>query len=114
MISNRDINIWERIIEHNDFAKVRLGVGNIPLEADFKYQEKKFSLQDDKLQDELYRLIDEPKILQSVPITISLLEEKASGIIGDRESAKFFIKSLIFQLATLQGYDQLKFIFLYD
>ena len=35
MIENREINLWERIISHNDFARVRLGVGSLPIEADF-------------------------------------------------------------------------------
>ena len=114
IIESKDINLWERIINHNDFARVRLGIGNLPMKADFKYQESKFTLEEDNLQDELYKLINEPKILEEVPITISLIEEKASGIIGNRKTAKYLIKSIIFQLATLQGYDQLKFIFLYD
>ena len=114
MIENREINLWERIISHNDFARVRLGVGSLPIEADFGYEEKKFELEEDELKNDLYKLIDEPKMINPAPITISLLDEKATGIIGDRKSAKSLIKSIIFQLAALQGYDQLKFIFLYD
>ena len=114
MIENREINLWERIISHNDFARVRLGVGSLPIEADFGYEEKKFELEEDELKNDLYKLIDEPKMINPAPITISLLDEKATGIIGDRKSAKALIKSIIFQLAALQGYDQLKFIFLYD
>ena len=114
MIENKDISLWERIIAHNDFIKIRLGIGSLPIEADFKYEEKKFELENDELQNDLYKLIDEPKIINPAPITISLIEEKATGIIGDKKGVKALIKSIIFQLAALQGYDQLKFIFLYD
>ena len=113
-IENREINLWERTINHNDFAKVRLGIGNLLLNAEIKYPEKKFTIEEDNLVDELYKLVDEPKILKSVPITISLLEEKVSGIIGNRDKAKELVKSIIIQLVSLQGYDELKLIFLYD
>ena len=113
-IEHRKINLWERTINHSDFAKVRLGIGNLPLNAEFKYQEKKFTIEEDNLVDELYNLIDEPKVLKSVPITLSLLEEKVTGIIGHRKLVKELTKSIILQLISLQGYDELKLIFLYD
>ncbi|WP_207737561.1 hypothetical protein [Clostridium sp. D43t1_170807_H7] len=113
-IEHRKINLWERTINHSDFAKVRLGIGNLPLNAEFKYQEKRFTIEEDNLVDELYNLIDEPKVLKSVPITLSLLEEKVTGIIGHRKLVKELAKSIILQLISLQGYDELKLIFLYD
>lgn len=113
-IEERKINLWERTINHSDFAKIRLGIGKLPLNAEFKYQEKKFTVEEDNLVDELYKLVDEPKVLSSVPVTVSLIDEKVSGIIGERALVKELVKSIIFQLTALQGYDELKLIFIYD
>jgi len=106
--------LWERTREQNDFLKLRVGLGNLPLQAEIKYPEKKFSIEDDNLKDELYRLAQEPKELVQVPITISLTEDRVSGIIGNRERVINTAKNLIIQLTSLHSYDELKLVFLYD
>jgi DNA segregation ATPase FtsK/SpoIIIE, S-DNA-T family len=113
-IRNRERNLWERAMGHNDFLKVRLGLGDIPLDAEIKYPEKKFTLEDDNLQEELYRLVESPKILQKVPVTLSLVEEKVTGMIGKRQTVTEFVKGVIFQLASLHSYDEVKMVFIYD
>jgi S-DNA-T family DNA segregation ATPase FtsK/SpoIIIE len=113
-IKLRQRNLWERTREHNDFLKVRLGIGDLPLEADIKYPEKQFSLDNDNLQDELYKLAKEPKILQQVPVTLSLTENWISGMIGNRENVRDLTKGLIVQLTALHSYDELKMVFIYD
>ncbi|KKK39017.1 hypothetical protein WQ57_05710 [Mesobacillus campisalis] len=113
-IKNRERNLWERGIGQDDFLKIRLGLGNLPLNADIRYPEKKFQLEDDNLQDELYELASAPKVLKNVPVTLSLIEDRITGIIGSRPEVKDFVKGLIFQLASLHSYDELKLVFLYD
>ncbi|MFL0250730.1 type VII secretion protein EssC [Clostridium neuense] len=107
-------NLWERTYEHKDFLTVRLGLGSIPLEADISYSEKSFSMDDDVLKDELYKLVDKPKMLEQVPVTISLLEKWISGLIGERSKVIELIKGIIVQLTALHSYDELKLVFIYD
>ena len=45
--------LWERTSGQNDFLTLRLGLGDRPLQADIKFPEKRFSLEDDNLQDAL-------------------------------------------------------------
>ncbi|KAA0549164.1 type VII secretion protein EssC [Bacillus sp. BGMRC 2118] len=113
-INKRERNLWERAVGQNDFLKVRIGLGDVPLDAEIKYPEKKFTLDDDNLQEELYKLADTPKMLRNVPVTLSLIEEKISGVIGNRDLVKDFVKGLIIQLTTLHSYDELKLVFIYD
>ncbi|ETI69497.1 type VII secretion protein EssC [Neobacillus vireti] len=113
-IQARQRNLWERTLGQNDFLKLRLGLGNMPLNADIKFPEKRFTLEDDELQVELYKLADMPKVLTDVPVTFSLMEEKVSGIIGSRAKVKDFVEGLIFQLTALHSYDELKMVFVYD
>ena len=113
-ITLRKRNLWERAIGQNDFLKVRLGIGDLPLDAEIKYPEKKFMLEDDNLQEELYRLVEAPHILHQVPVTLSFVEELVSGVIGDRKKVIDFVKGLLFQLTSLHSYDELKLVFLYD
>lgn len=113
-VKKRKRNLWERAIGQNDFLKVRLGIGDLPLDADIKFQEKKFTIDDDNLQDELYELAETPQVLKKVPVTLHLFEETVTGFIGIREEVKEFVKGLILQLATLHSYDELKLVFVYD
>ncbi|WP_216830392.1 type VII secretion protein EssC [Alkalihalobacterium elongatum] len=113
-IENRERTLWERVIGQNDFLKVRLGTGNLPLDADIKFPERKFSVDDDNLQEELYEIADTPQILKDVPVTLSLMDEQVSGIIGERSKVKDFVKGLTIQLASLHSYDELKLVFIYD
>lgn len=113
-ISNQRRNLWERVHGQNDFLKIRLGKGDLKLNAEIKYPEKRFTIDDDNLMDELFKLVDEPKLLKQVPVTLSLVEEYISGIIGNRSNVIPFVKGLIIQLTALHSYDELKLIFIYD
>lgn len=106
--------LWERGLWQNDFLKFRLGIGNLPLDAEIKYNEKRFSLKDDNLLKKMYDLCESPKILENVPITISIFNEYISGVIGDRKQVIELAKGLIFQIAALYSYDEVKMIFLYN
>ena len=113
-VLRRKINLWERTSEQNDFLRLRVGLGIVPLQADVKIPEKKFMLEEDNLQDKLYALRDEPKLLQDVPITVSLMEHTIASVIGRRNKCLDFANGLLVQLAALYGYDEVKLAFLYD
>ena len=77
-------NLWERMDSHNDFFHIRLGIGDLPMDLELKFPEKRFLLDDDVLQDSLYKLAEQPQILSQVPVAVSLKEQGIVGIIGER------------------------------
>ncbi len=107
-------NLWERSFGQNDFLLVRIGNGEGVLDAEFNYAERKFSLNDDNLQDELYTLCESKKTLHNVPVVYSLYEDHISGIIGQRKQVLEFAKGIILQLSAFYSYDEVKFVFLFD
>lgn len=109
-----DRNLWERTMGQNDFLKVRVGLGDGLLDAEVSYQERKFSIDDDNLQEELYSLCEKEKTLHNIPISFSLYDNHIAGVIGARKNVIGFAKGLIIQLAALYSYDEVKFVFLYD
>lgn len=113
-IRNRQRNLWERGFGQNDFLRVRLGNGEGELDSEISFSERKFSLESDNLQEELYTLCEKKKPLYNIPITYSLYENHVSGVIGARQQVCDFAKGLIIQLAALYSYDETKFVFLYD
>lgn len=113
-IAQEKPNLWERAIGHSDFLKLRLGVGNLPLDADIKFPEKKFTMDDDNLQDAMFSLGAEPKELVNVPISVSLVDNMTVGVYGDYVQTINMIKSLILQMISLHSYDELKIILICD
>lgn len=113
-IAEKSAKLWERVSGQSDFMKLRLGLGDIPLDVDVKYQEKKFTMEDDNLQDAMLSLGAEPKKLHNVPISISCVENMIIGIYGSYSARMNMIKSLIVQMIALHSYDELKLMLLVD
>ena len=113
-ISEKQRTLWERILGQNNFLRLRLGRGVMPLNAAIKYPEKKFTLESDSLMDALFSLGKEPKLLEGVPISVSLVDNYISGIVGPRSAVLGLIRSLLVQVAALHSYDELKIVFLVD
>lgn len=113
-IAQRSPELWERIPGTEDFLKLRLGIGSLPLDATLKYSEKRFTLEEDHLQDAMLSLANEHKELVSVPISFSLKENSVVGILGEKNAASNMLKQLILQMIALHSYNDLKLIFITD
>ncbi len=107
-------NLWERTNTHSDFLSLRLGLGDLPLDAEVTCPEKKFTMDEDNLQDAMLSLGNEPKVLKNVPISISLIEDFISGVYGEKSEIVNFIKMLLLQIVTLHSYDELKVVLIAD
>ncbi len=113
-IENISDNLWERTNRHADFLNLRLGKGTIPLALDVAYSEKKFTLEDDNLQNAMFSLGTEPKLLKDVPIAVSLLQNPIIGIYGEYNTRINLLKSFILQILALHGYDEVKVMLVSD
>lgn len=107
-------SLWERSFGQNDFLTVRLGLGNADMDLDISLNEKKFSLEEDNLEEELYMMCGGKRKLENVPISLSLYDDKVCGVIGQREQVVDFAKGIIMQIAALYSYDEVKMIFVYN
>lgn len=112
IIVSRGTRLWERRADEDDFLKVRLGLGTVPLDIDIKFPEEKFSLDNDELNDLVKSLINESRDITGAPVTLSLLEKKIIGIIGQYDLTSEFIKGLLLQLITYYSGDILKIVIL--
>jgi S-DNA-T family DNA segregation ATPase FtsK/SpoIIIE len=110
----RDRRLWERSPEQDDFLRLRLGLGSLPLAADLRYPETHFSLDDDALLSELAALAGEPTMLADVPVTYSLRSHPLTGIIGPRPLVLDFARGLVLQTVSLHSYEDVKLVFLLD
>lgn len=111
-VEEENRSLWERVIGQEDFLELRLGIGNTALDAAFSFPEKRFSLEDDILQEEVFSLAKAKKELRDVPVFLSLTEYPIWGIIGKRAEVVQFVKGLMIQIAALHSYDEVKFVLL--
>ena len=113
-IANEQVNLWERSIGQKDFLRLRLGRGNTAMDIEVKYPEKKFTMDDDNLQDAMQSLGTEPKVLREVPISVSLVDNFTVGIYGNYTETVNMLQSLLLQMISLHSYDELKMVFICD
>lgn len=106
--------LWSKTPRHSDFLSVRLGMGNAPMQAEIKFPEDRFSIDDDSLKEELFSFQKEEQLLKNVPICISLKEERVVGIIGSDEERFKLLNNIISQLVALHSYDEIKIVCITD
>ena len=112
IIYNRKRNLWEREIDQVDFLDLRLGIGNRELVGKINIPEEHFSMEDDNLLQEVYKLGSLSRTLENVPISLSIIDNNLSAIIGSGSKKQKFIEGLILQMLTFHSYEDLKLVVL--
>lgn len=106
--------IWERTPKHSDFLQIRLGTGRAPLKLNIRYTERKFSVEQDSLNEMMYSFGEKKRFVENVPICLPLREYFVSGIYGGKSVLYGYARNLILQLVTLHSYDEVKIVLIYD
>ncbi len=113
VILKRFTNLWQRRIDDDDYLEVNLGEGSIPMEIKIKYPEDHFTMAEDNLVEIASTLSKEPKMLNGVPIVLSLTKNYISGFIGG-DALTDYVKRLLVQILAQHSYDDLKIVVLTD
>ena len=104
-------DLWSREYGNDEFLNIRIGVGNIPLDCNIKFPEKSFSLDDDDLKEEVYKMEKEDHSVTNVPILHSLWDTKITGVASNNRTKTIeFLNNVIMQLAMFHSYDELKIV----
>ncbi|MCL2354729.1 MAG: hypothetical protein FWC68_02395 [Oscillospiraceae bacterium] len=114
LVMTKNRRVWERKIEEHDFLTVRLGTGDIPLNADVAYPEEEFAMLENDLMEIIEDLEKKSKTLRNVPVSYSMRKKNISALIVDDENVRIqdYVKTLIMQLVTFHSPEDLKFVFL--
>lgn len=108
IVMSKNRRLWERDLTHDDFLKVRLGIGNTNIQIKMNFQEQEFSMDDDNLKSYLNDMINETRLLYDVPITESFVEKNVLAIEGKKGQTIEFVNNLILQFITFHSYKDLK------
>ncbi len=115
IILNKDERLWERTIQDLDFLSINLGIGDVPLDIDITYPEKKdFSMEeDDNLIEMLNDFTKEIETVKNAPVIVSLTKDPIIAYIDKSdENIDKFMQNLFIQIMAFQSYSDLKLVFL--
>jgi len=114
-IENTNNNIiWNREIQDDDFLNIRLGLGSCPAYVKIKSNLEEFTLEDDKLRDELKEIINRKRTLLNIPITYSLAKNRVIPVIINNKKYDETVNYLLLQLLFYHSGSELKTIIMTD
>ena len=114
VINTKSIELWDRLNTQKDFLSVRVGTGEVPLDANIVFSEDEFSMEEDELKKQAEDVVHKASMLHNVPVGYSLKNNLATAIMGNKEKKIEFTKNILLQLVTFHSYDDLKLVFLID
>ena len=114
VIETKSIELWDRLNTQKDFLSVRIGYGEVPLDANIQFSEDEFSMDEDELKTEAENVVHAASMLHNVPIGYSFKDNLATAIMGNKDKIVDFTRNALLQLVTFHSYDDLKLVFLID
>ena len=112
IIYEKKRNLWERELEQDDFLNLRLGIGRTEFKGTLSIPEEHFSVKDDELLQEVYKIGAESRMLENVPVTLNFIEKNITAIIGTAGNKQQFLEGLLLQIITYHSYEDLKIVVL--
>ena len=104
--------IWNREIRDEDFARVKLGIGNCPAKIQIHAPEERFQLEEDNLERMAIDIASKMHTLDNVPITFSFAEKHISAFICNSVYNQDFLNGMLLQLMAYHAAMDLKIVFL--
>lgn len=107
IIIQRKRRLWERLIQDDDFMRLRLGAGSEQIAAEIACPKKNVTLVDDELEQKAWDLAAQYRSVTGIPITVDFKKQTTCGIIGARPDTVNLAKNLILQAVTHHSYEDL-------
>ena len=99
-VFTQDRHLFERTLQDGDALVLRVGTGDLPLEADISWPKAGFTLVPDPLLEAALALSEKPQVLKEVPIAFDMGAYSVLGIAGAQDIRDALIRSLITQMST--------------
>lgn len=112
---SKNSRLWNRNESHTDFLSHRIGLGNVPFQAEIQIPKEKFTLVDDSLAEKPKLIKDTYSTLKDVPICLDIKKNKLIGIVGGagKSGAYEIMKTLSAQIAASNCYTDVKLCYIF-
>lgn len=99
---------------HADYLELRLGVGDVPLEADIRFPEARFESQEDDVREALDAFAREKACIEAAPVAHGLIGQHALGVFGKEDFTDAMTRNLLIQICALHSFGDVKVAILAD
>lgn len=106
--------LMNRTSAHSDFMDLRVGTGDLPLEADVRWPAEQFAVDRDRLLAKVIEASHRPPFLAGVPLAFNPAEHYVAGVVGPTERVWAFARGLVVQLCALMSYQDVKLMLVAD
>ncbi len=105
----RRTRVWERRLDHPDFARVRIGTGAVPLSTPLRLEDEADlpPERDPHLVAAARRLIERCGTVPNQPVTVDLRAHPVVSLLGPRDRTRGLARAMVLELATLCAPDDL-------
>ena len=111
-ILRRNSYLFSRNIGSKLFLNIKIGVGKIPSSINFLYERPDLIVDNDKLLNDIDKLIADFKYIEDAPFSLSLKDYNSIAFINSNGLYDLYLKSIILQLITFHDYESLKLVIL--
>ena len=105
--------LWNRNATHTDFLTHRMGLGNLPFQAEIQMPKEQLELYEDELRERPRALIRKYRLLNNVPICVDFDRNRLVGVI-EEDGGSEILYTLVTQLAVCHAYPDVKLVFFLD
>ncbi len=110
IITNKNMNFWDKRPDQNDFLTLRVGTGNQRLNVKIEYNEEEFKIDENELREQAENLINKYKYIPDVPIGYSFYDNFITAIMGNYQKTLGFVNNILLQLLTFYTYEDIKIV----
>lgn len=110
-VAKKSSHLWERRPGDSDFLQVRLGTGTQRLTTAIEYPPRRFELETDKLEEEMYSLVETPYYVKNAPVILPMADTVVCGLLGRKKQIIEYIRQLVLQFSVFHSYDEVKTMF---
>lgn len=111
IIGTRNERLWQRNIDHDDFLKIRVGIGDVETKIEINQPAERFTIdEEDNLRLELRKIVADSLIINQAPIAYNFTDQIIDAVMGEPRLVKPFLDSVFLQMLTFHSYTDLKFV----
>lgn len=104
------LRLWERSDEDEDFLDIRMGLGSRPFGIQLKTPKQGFHLYEDELRNLPVELTRKYGVLNDVPMTLDIFQNRTIGVIGDQEHIQSILNETLLNIIALHSPEEVKLV----
>lgn len=105
-------NLWERRLEDDDFMRLRIGLGSVPLATPVSLEERTDPLvrYEPELLAEAKELVESLRTLRLAPVTVRTRSIGSLAIVGDLEAGRALARAMVCEMSAFHAPQDLRLV----